>query len=71
MRRSLASTMFEMLVPVILILLGLLFTKVHFDIDSPPRQLVVDLYPGVQKIMTNSESLIKSGKTKILGAPEE
>jgi len=37
MQRSLMSTLFEILVPAILILVGFSFTKVHFPIISPPR----------------------------------
>lgn len=39
MRRSALSVLFEMSVPIILVFVGLCFTKVEFGIHSPPRQL--------------------------------
>ena len=62
------STLFEILVPAILILVGFSFTKVHFPIISPPRTLRPELYPWKQRIMVGSKALLKYGR---LDYPDE
>ena len=50
-------TIFEMLVPIILIGLGFSFTKINFLVDSPPRELSIDEYAWQQRIMLNTDLL--------------
>ena len=49
-----------MMVPIILIGLGFLFTKVNFLVDSPPRELSIKEYAWKQRLMLNTE-LVKKG----------
>ena len=61
-KRSILSNVFEIVVPVFLIFVGLCFTKIEFIIDSPPRQLLPSLYPWKQRMFYNEDLIIKDGK---------
>ena len=53
--------LYEVLVPVVLVSIGLAFSKVQFFIDSDARNLVPQLYPLKQDIIYNQELLVQSG----------
>ena len=54
-KRSIIPTIFEMLVPVILIGIGFSFTKMQFRSDSHPKVMDTSAYPQKQRIVTNKE----------------
>jgi hypothetical protein len=49
----------ELLVPVLLVLIGLAFSKVQFFFTSPPRPLETSLYPYKQNMIVN-EFLVRN-----------
>jgi hypothetical protein len=53
--RNKAGTLFEMLVPVILILVGLCFTRVNFLSEAPDRNLVIDELDWQQRVLVNTD----------------
>lgn len=48
----------EVLIPVILVLIGLGFSKVQFFIAQPDRVLTPSLYPIQQRILANNQTII-------------
>ena len=54
-KRSILPTIFEMLVPVILIGIGFSFTKMQFKSDSHPKLMAPTAYPHRQRIVTNKD----------------
>ena len=61
-KRALVSNIFEILVPVLLVFVGLCFTKIEFIIDTPPRQISPLLYPSKMRLFHNNDLIIKDGK---------
>ena len=55
------ALLYEILVPVLLMCVGLAFSKVNFFIDSPQRLLQPDGYPLKQDILYNTQLLKTSG----------
>lgn len=53
--RNKAGTLFEMLVPVILIFVGLCFTRVTFLAEAPDRNLVIDELEWQQRVLVNTD----------------
>jgi len=43
-KRNFKETIFEMLVPIIMILIGLSLTKINFKEETPPRDIVPEAY---------------------------
>lgn len=53
--RNKAGTVFEMLVPVVLIFVGLCLTRVTFLAEAPDRNLVIDELAWQQRVLVNTD----------------
>lgn len=53
--------LFEILIPVVLVAIGLAFSKVEFFYDSPARNLTPSAFPAGQRILYNQNLLSRSG----------
>jgi len=62
-RRSWRALLGDIFIPILIVLIGLGFTKVKFFSDSPPRQLEPSLFPLKQRIIVNSEIVKKSNNS--------
>ena len=58
-KRNFKSLVIEVFVPIILVALGLGFSKIQFFVTSPSRHLTTSLLPPKQRLVVNS-NLIKT-----------
>jgi hypothetical protein len=58
-RRSFFSTVFEIMVPVILLGVGFSFTKLEFDLQVVERHVVPESFPWSQRVMVNKRLVIE------------
>ena len=54
-RRNVVSTIFEVMVPVALLTIGLCFTKLEFDLTLFSRRVIPELFPLKQRLLFNYE----------------
>jgi len=52
-KRNWQGLLLELLVPIIIVLTGLLLTRVTFFVHSPEREFTIDLFPSTQNINFN------------------
>ena len=57
-KRSPRTLAVEILIPLILVIIGLSFTKVSFFFQSPPRTLLISEYPWEQRLLLNNETIV-------------
>lgn len=60
-KRSIKTFITEILIPIILVIIGLAFTKIEFFYNSPERHLNIVQYPFKQRMLANSELVVKAG----------
>ena len=58
--RNKKSLAIEILAPLCMVMFGFTMGSLEFFKDSPNRQLVPDLYPGVQRILFNEDTIVTS-----------
>ena len=69
-RRSFFSTVFEIMVPVILLGVGFSFTKLEFDLQVVERHVVPESFPWSQRVMVNKR-LVLAPTQSSLGLDED
>jgi hypothetical protein len=52
-KRNVITTIFEVMVPVLLLTIGLCFTKLEFDLTIMSRRVMPELFPKKQRILFN------------------
>jgi hypothetical protein len=60
--RNKLATLFETVVPVCIIIIGLCFTQATFLADCPSRPLVIEQYDWKQRIMVNTDLVKYNGQ---------
>ena len=58
-KRSLFSTLFEIMVPVILLGVGFCFTKLEFDLKHVERHVGPESFPWSQRVMVNRRLVLE------------
>ncbi|CDW85159.1 abc transporter family protein [Stylonychia lemnae] len=63
-KRNYNGLVVEILIPVLLVLIGLSFTRVRFLKDGPVRELKPDTFPLKQRVQYNNEFFLNSSMTQ-------
>mmetsp|Transcript_44285 Transcript_44285/g.32278 ORF Transcript_44285/g.32278 Transcript_44285/m.32278 type:complete len:127 (+) Transcript_44285:1177-1557(+) len=60
-KRSTRTLIMEVLIPIILVIIGLGFSKISFVFESPPRELLITEFPMKQRMLSVNQSVVRNG----------
>ena len=62
-KRNIKGLIFELIVPVLIVVMGLGMSKIQFFKDSPTREYTIEQFPTPQELLVNSEVFVTAKKS--------